>query len=559
MNTPLSLVQELRGIRGGQKHSQSELEGLLSEIREARREWQEQVDQAQHLLHELIGAVAELSGVEVPGVGIDGVTGETTLRLGFKTLKDRIKNELEAFAHASATEIAKQAQGKSHLVLEPLQKEMSARMDSLAEEFRGKLKARLEAEQNEVADQAKVRTEEMLQGKMNEFAEWIKLMTEGTMSSIPAEVQKSIQPHIEAVKEGLKGSFQQHLNMVMIEAERAAHSRVDGLKSEVQSLVNGLAEQARQACSQSAEQTIRDFNGRLGAMVQESSRQLEASSRAFTEENLNSLKTSVAGLLTASKDDLQSFANSHVEDFKGKLRAASQELQQKNAAEMLNNLQRASQDALNASVAQVQQRFDEALQQSRDELRMAIGALVNDARRQVNEFALSVRDTLGREAAAVQMEEIRRSVATLQARMATEYEVQLRQFMEAQRRAMIDEIQRQVAEASASAVEKIKTSTGQVVQDLSGKVNKEVNTATTLLNQWAHQTTTWAEASIKESLESYKRQVSEFTNALLEEQRGTVQQRIGDLQARLEQAANLLRVSDGAPANFSADRGGQRL
>jgi hypothetical protein len=559
MNTPLSLVQELRGIRGGQKHSQSELEGLLSEIREARREWQEQVDQAQHLLHELIGAVAELSGVEVPGVGVDGLSGETTLRLGFKTLKDRIKNELEAFAHSSAAEVAKQAQGLSHLVLDPLQKEMSARMDTLAEEFRGKLKARLEAEQNEVANQAKVRTEEMLQGKMNEFAEWIKLMTEGIMSSVPAEVQKSIQPHIEAVKEGLKSSFQQHLNMVMMEAERAAHSRVDGLKDEVQSLVNGLAEQARQACSQSAEQTIREFNGRLGAMVQDSARQVEASSRAFTEENLTSLKTSVAGLLSASKDELQSFANSQVAGFKDKLQAASQELQQKNAAEMLNNLQKASQDALNASVAQVQQRFDEALQLSKGELRTAISALVNDARRQVNEFALSVRDTLGREAAEVQMDEIRKSVASLQARMAMEYEAQLRQFMETQRRAMIDEIQRQVADASASAVEKIKTSTGQVVQDLSGKVNKEVNTATTLLNQWAHQTTTWAEASIKESLESYKRQVSEFTNALLEEQRGTVQKRIGDLQARLEQAANLLRLNEASMADLKFEKGPNQI
>ena len=104
---------------------------------------------------------------------------------------------------------------------------------------------------------------------------------------------------------------------------------------------------------------------------------------------------------------------------------------------------------------------------------------------------------------------------------------------------------------------KIRASSGQVVQDLSGKVNKEVNTATTLLNQWAHQTTTWAEASIKDSLESYKLQVAEFTNSLLEGQRATIQDRIGDLQSRLEQAASLLRfTSEGAASalNPAKDR-----
>ena len=31
-------------------------------------EWQEQVEQAQSMLHELLGAVAELSGVDLPGM-----------------------------------------------------------------------------------------------------------------------------------------------------------------------------------------------------------------------------------------------------------------------------------------------------------------------------------------------------------------------------------------------------------------------------------------------------------------------------------------------------------
>jgi hypothetical protein len=598
MNTPLSLVQELRGIRGGQKHSQSDLENLLSEIREARREWQEQLDQAQNLLHDLLSSVAELSGVELPGMAIGSQKdGEGSLRLGFKTLKDRIRNELEGYASKSAAEAAKNAHGKSAVVLEPLEKEMQSRMDNLAEEFRGKLKLRLDREQEELANVVKARAEEVLQAKMKDFAEWIKLMTEGSVASVPAEVQKSLEPHVEQVKDRLKSTFQQQLNMVMMESERTVQSKVEAIKNEIRTLTAGLSDQAKLAYSQSTEGAMRDFNNRLSAAVQESARQTEATSRQRTDENLTSLKSHLDGLSAASKEEFQSYVDSQVLSFKEKLIAAAQELQQRSAADIMSNVQKASQDALSASLLQVRQRLDEALNQSKGELKSTMGTMVEDVRKQMSDFALSARDSLAgdttrlsdnlkhlgdelkasekqritamvesmtnlsrqtleqhaqsiKQVADMQVGEIQRSLSGLQARMAADYEVQLRQFIEEQRRVMAEEVQKQVAEASSGAVDKIRASSGQVVQELSGKVNKEVNTATTLLNQWAHQTTTWAEASIKESLESYKRQVAEFTNTLLENQRTTIEDRIGDLQDRLAQAANLLRVPERAVSDL---------
>lgn len=598
MNTPLSLVQELRGIRGGQKHNQADLEGLLSEIREARREWQVQVDQAQHLFQELMSGLASLSGVELPGMAIDAQKdGDGSLRLGFKTLKDRIRNELEGFASTSAAEIAKEAQSKSGTLFEPLEKEMSARMDNLADEFREKVKARLELEQNEVANEARVRTEEMLQGKMNDFAEWIKLMTEGTVSSVPAEVQKSLEPHVEQVKARLKNTFQQHLNMVAMESERASQIKIEAIKGEIQALMDGLSEQARQTCSRSAEQAMKEFHDRITGAVQESARQLEEGSRGDTEKNLQVFKSQLEGLATTAIQELQSFADSRLSGFKDKLEVSAQELQQKSAADIAGKVQEASQEALNSSLTQVKQRMDEALESSKGELQSTMSKMSDDVRKQISDTAMSARDslagdatrlsdslkgigeqlkasegqridamaesmanlsrqTLERHAQSVQqiadahVEEIRKSLSALQTGMASDYEAQLRQYMEVQRKTMLDEVQRQVQQASAGAVDQIRESSSQVVQDLSGKVNKEVNTATTLLNQWAHQTTTWAEASIKESLESYKRQVGEFTGALLEEQRATIQARISDLQGRLEQASNLLRVSDGATSSM---------
>lgn len=593
MNTPLSLVQELRGIRGGQKHNQADLEGLLSEIREARREWQEQVDQAQHLLRELLGSISELSGVELPGISLDTQKdGDGSLRLGFKTLKDRIRNELEAFASTSASDVAKQIQGKGHIVLDPLEAEMNARLDHLAEEFRGKLQERLAAEQNEVANLAKLRIEELLQTKMGEFGEWIKLMTEGTVSSVPSAVQKALEPHIEEVKGRLKSSFQQELGMALLEMERLGQSKMEGIQKEVEALISNLPERARQACSASTDQAMKDLNAHLGVARQEFSSQFEAGARTQTEASLNQFKTQIAELSAASREAIQSFAGSHVDSVKQKLEATTQELEKKSSDEIMSKVSKASQDALNSSLTQVQQRLDETLEHSRGELRSSMSTMLDDVRKQMLDAAQSARNSLSGEATSLtenirnlgeglktaeheriaaledklsklsqqtleghtqtlkqvaegQIEELRRALSDLQLRMVSNYDSQLRQSMETQRKVMMEQVQRLAEEASASAVERVKASSGQVVQDLSGKVNKEVNTATTLLNQWAHQTTVWAESSIKESLDSYKRQVAQFTDALLEEQRTTIQGRIGDLQGRLEQAARLLRIPEG--------------
>ncbi len=607
MNTPLSLVQELRGIRGGQKHGQNDLEGLLSEIHEARREWQEQVDQAQRLLRELLGAISELSGVELPGITLDTQKdGDGSLRLGFKTLKDRIRNELEAFASKSASEVAKQIQGKGRIVLDPLEAEINARLDHLADEFRGKMQERLESEQNEVAKLAKVRTDEMLQAKMGEFAEWIKLMTEGTVSSVPSSVQKALEPHLEEVKGRLKTSFQQELSMVLLEMERIGQNNLEGIQKEVQALISGLPERARQACSVSTDQAMKELNAHLGAAREELTNQFEAGARTQTEESLNHFKAQMGELSASSREEIQSFAVSHVDSFKQKLEATTQELQKESAAEIISKVSKASQEALNSSLAQVQQRLDETLEHSKGELRSSMAIMLEDVREQTQDVAQAARDSLSGEATSLsdnlrnlgeqlkaaeneriaalaenlsklsqqtleghvrslkqvaegQLEDLRRTLGELQARMVSGYEAQLRQSMESQRKAMMEQVQRQAEEASASAVDRIKTSSGQVVQELSGKVNKEVNTATTLLNQWAHQTTVWAESSIKESLESYKRQVTEFTDALLEEQRTTIQRRIGDLQGRLEQAARLLRVTEGEVAATTHEKEPQHV
>lgn len=592
MNTPLSLVQELRGIRGGQKHNQTDVEALLSEVREARREWQEQVDQAQHLLHELLGAISELSGVQLPGIAIDTQKdGDGSLRLGFKTLKDRIRNELEAFASTSANEVSKQFEGRSQIVLDPLEKEMSTRMDNLADEFRGKLEQRLRSEQDEVANQAKLRIEELLHGKMEEFAQWIKLMTDGSSSSVQASVEKALELHLAEVKGRLKASLQQELGMVLVEMERTGQNRLDGIQKEVQGMMNDLPERARQVCSASADQAMKELNSRLGSARQEFANQFEAGARVQAEEGLNHFKAQLSGLSTSSREELRAYADSHVEGFRKKLEAAAAELQEKNAADVMRKVSQASQDALKASLSQIQQRFDENLEHSKGELKSSMGPMLEDVRKQVNDVAESARYSLSAEAtslsenlrslgeelkkaenerisalaqtmtnlsqqtlegharslkqvAETQMEEVRQTLTEFQGRMVSSYEAELRRSVEDQRKSMLEQVQKEAELASANAVDKIKTSSGQVVQELSGRVNKEVNTATTLLNQWAHQTTVWAESSIKESLESYKRQVAEFTDALLDEQRTTIQRRIGDLQGRLEQAARLLRVPD---------------
>ncbi len=588
MNSPLSLVQELRGIRGGPKQMQTDLEGMLAQIEEARREWQAEMDQAQQIFRDLLATISELSGVELPAMAIDDRrAGNGSLRIGFKTLKDRIRNDLEAFSSAAAVEVGKSAHKQGQAILEPLQKEMSERLDSLAEEFRGKVQQRLASGEDEVAVQAKAHAEQIMQSKMAEFAEWLQLMSDAATNSVPEKVEKAVEPHIREVTDRLKASFQQQLHFVLHDQEKSFQEKAQELHGEIQAQISKLGEETRQASQQHAEMAVKSFGERLDGLTEEAVKKLDAKAEAGVERNLGHFRQRMGELTASAGDGLRAFADQQADTLRQKLQGVAQDLQQKSAADIANNLDKITKDSLESSLQHLRGQMEVSLEASKGELKASMQSLMENVQKQMSDMGQSTRETLSREVGEFsanlkklgeeleaaenerlaatrqnlatmtqtaldsvaanlkqtvesEVARVQREIQGIHEKLSSDHEIRLQKTMDAKLSDGITQVRATTQEVASTASTQVRATADQVVQGLSETVNKEVNTATSLLKDWARQTTAWAESTIKDSIESYQIEIARLSSSVLAQQRQTIHSSIGELQSRLEQAAALL-------------------
>lgn len=593
MNSPLSLVQELRGIRGGPKQMQSDLEGLLLQIEEARKEWQTEIDQAQQIFRDLLNTISELSGVELPTMGLDEQrAGTASLRIGFKTLKDRIRNDLEAFSSSAAVEVGKRAHEQGHTLLEPLEKEMSERVDHLAEEFKAKVEARLASGKEDVDKLARSKAEQVVQAKMDEFAQWINLMSEGAVSSVPAKVESAVEPHIREVSDRLKASFQQQLHFILHDQEKVSQEKVKELQVSLRAQMSSLADEARQSSQQVADNAIKSFTDRLGGVTEEAAKNFDSRVEAGVERSLGHFRQRLGELSTSTGDGLRAFADQQAEVLSQRLQKTAEEMQGKAAEGISANIDKITKDALEASLQHLRGQLDAALESSKGELRKSMQEMMENVQQQMGTLGRSTHESLSQDVAALadklqkmsaemktteeervkatkesitalaqsslesvsasmrqmvdqQVGEVRAALERYQRDLAAEHAERTREAMGAQQDEALKRIQQKGQEVVNHTVTQITHSSEQVIAGLSEKVNKEVNTATSLLKDWANQTTAWAETTIKSSFENYQTEIARLTDSVLENQRNTIDSSMGDLQKRLEEAAALLRGVNG--------------
>ena len=139
----MSIAEELRAIRGGIRWNRAETP-QTPENPGGERPWQTDIDRVQQTLQEVLQAITRLSGVELQGTGGDSQdAGGSTPPLDSKTLKDRIRKDLEAFSIKTAGEMVKQAEEQTRAALEAIQNEVGSQIEQVSGEFREKLQGRL--------------------------------------------------------------------------------------------------------------------------------------------------------------------------------------------------------------------------------------------------------------------------------------------------------------------------------------------------------------------------------------------------------------------------------
>ena len=89
-------------------------------------------ERIEHTLKEALQAISQISGVELP----EGVAKDeegSVSRTDFTTLKDRIRNDLQAFSVNTVYKMSQQAELQARASLEVIQTEMEGRIEKVVE------------------------------------------------------------------------------------------------------------------------------------------------------------------------------------------------------------------------------------------------------------------------------------------------------------------------------------------------------------------------------------------------------------------------------------------
>lgn len=341
MKASLSLAQELRSIRNRNGHKSGP-----EEVPEEHR-WQAEIEGVQQTLREVLQALARLSGVELPGNEVSPRDpGALVPHFDVKTLKDRIRGDLQAFSSAAATEMAKHAEEQSRTAIAAVQEDMHNRIEQAAGEFREELQGRLDAEQNQIEfhKQTRERVVELVQTQTDEFARWVWAICKGTETPVPVQIAKLLEPYAEEATARFRETFRQGVHDLVAEEERRAQERFQAMLSSFEEHVSALTKNAQQISERSSEAAsklstlsaaaydeTKNFESKLReeaeALLAGAACRLESS----VESSLEQCRQRLAQLTASSLDEERKAITETVSDLYGRLKQAAALLAQNTA------------------------------------------------------------------------------------------------------------------------------------------------------------------------------------------------------------------------------------
>jgi hypothetical protein len=154
----------------------------------------------------------------------------------------------------------------------------------------------------------------------------------------------------------------------------------------------------------------------------------------------------------------------------------------------------------------------------------------------VQDALASMRDRV-RQISDGQVEEIQRLVRGSRENEASQYEKQLRDITDSWYNNLLERIQAEAGNAGAKVSAEVRTNADSVMQELSDKVDASA----LVLREETVQATSRIESMLKNSLETYEKQLGEVTGTRIDEHRQVIRKSLSDLQARLERSAQILR------------------
>lgn len=563
----MSLADELRAIRGGVKFPDKRLD----QHGEPDRPWKSDLERVEQTLLAALQTISEFSGVELPGAAAKKEGGSAS-RFDSTTLKDRIRNDLEAFSSTAVSQMSKQAELQARAALEVIHYEMQNRIEQAIGEYRDKLHEQIEPRDFEinVARQSQERVADLVRAQTDEFARWVWLTCKGTGTPIPLQIEKLLEPYVEEATALMTGSIHQKVQELLTEQEKAVEERFKGTADAVQNQITALEQTAHEVCERNVDAVTRTSAERLNAVADAAAKRFDVRLQARVEEALGGVQPRLDDATAALLDKLHEQQDRMAQDFIRRVEALTSEAQATMGSKVSALAEQSVSKAMDASLHKLQQSTDGAVQQIQEAGQSAQGSveqgvarvremlggaqdlngfrekIVSDCKEQISslvEEAVGAMEPRILQHAERKLEAAGALIGKSQEEAAGQFESLLHEMSEVQYRELLGRIQKSAGEAGAQAAAEVRRASESVVHQLSEKVDS----AAVRLQQQHEQSKSGFETSMRDSLEAFRKQLEEITRTGLDNQRKTISSSLDDLQKRLRTAAEML-ASDQHPS-----------
>jgi hypothetical protein len=564
MKGSLSLADELRAIRGGVKFPDKRLD----QHGEPDRPWKSDLERVEQTLLAVLQTISEFSGVELPEAAAKKEGGSAS-RVDSTTLKDRIRNELEAFSATAVSQMSKQAELQARAALEVIHYEMQSRVEQAIGEYRDKLHEQIEPKDLEinVARQSQERVAELVRAQTDEFARWVWLTCKGAGTPIPLQIEKLLEPYVEEATALVTGSISQKIQDLLTEQEKLVEERFKGTSDAVQSKINTLEQTAHEVCERNLDAVDRVSTERLNTAADEAAMKFDGRLQQHVERALDGVQPRLDEATAALLDKLHEQQDRMAQDFIRRVEALTSEAQSAMGPEISALAERSVSKAVNASLHQLQQSTDGAILRIQEAGRSVQGSVeqgmarvtemlggaqdINGFREKIladskEQISSQVREAVGAmeprilQHAEQKLEAAGALIGKSQEEAAGQFESLLHEMSEVQYRDLMGRIEKGAGEAGAQAAAEVRNASETLVHQLSEKVDS----AAARLQEQHEQSRSGFETSMKDSLEAFRKQLEKITRSGLEEQRKTISSSLDDLQKRLRTAAEMLASNE---------------
>jgi hypothetical protein len=569
----------------------------MPETKEGERPWQEDIDRLQQTLQEVLQTISRLSGVELTPAETDPQSGDnSTPQLDCKTLKDRIRTDLEAFAATTASEMARQAERQTRVALAAIHNEATGQVDQVARELREKLHGQFEPGHFEIGitQQTQDRIAELVQRRTDEFARWVWLMCKGTGTPIPIQIEKLLEPYVQEATDRFTEAFRLRFHNQLAEQEQMAQRRLQGTLSSIEGQMNALEQAARNICEQSADSATKLSSDRMNVIAEEAAKHFQDRIREQFESDFNVYQTRLEQTADAVLEKLQQEEAEKAGSFSSRIQGLESEVAEKAMAQISGSMEQASLNVVASSVQHLHQQADDTLEHSREEVKAFLELQMEEVRLRISELGQSARESFSREAeervaslrkldqeiaavrdkgiadsmdqiskmiqgtlgamkdqirqvAGEQLLDVDNLVREAREKEATQYEAKLNGITDTWYKNLLERVEAEAKEAGVRVAAEVRANSDSVMQELSDKVDASA----LVLREETSQATSRIEETLKSSLENYQQQLAQITESRIAEHREVIRKSLTDLQVRLERSAQALRQEiDG---NLEAD------